>query len=298
MSEESPDKLYRYFDTVGGFATIKESSIRCSSPVLFNDPFDGDFLGKLGFSHDELDDYKARKALEYANGGQSLPETAGEGFVDLVNRVKAEKLDGKSDDEVAKHEVATSRIVRALARSGSDSVEFPDLRKILRGFRIASFSEANDSAMMWAHYADAHRGMCLEFTKPRDPSNVFSLAEKVQYVEALPELVSLEEWGDFTCGLGGPDLFKFIMSCLTHKGQDWSYEREWRVVLPQVVSDDLRFNLPFAKQELTAVYLGLRAQDVDLYRLEAIREHRDTKFKIFRAKKNEAQFKLDFVEHQ
>jgi hypothetical protein len=72
--------------------------------------------------------------------------------------------------------------------------------------------------LMWGHYADGHRGYCLEFDTTKDP--VFTKARQVRYDTALPRL--------------GNELFmtasiEAAMKLLLTKGDCWEYEKEWRI---------------------------------------------------------------------
>jgi hypothetical protein len=48
---------------------------------------------------------------------------------------------------------------------------------------VACFSAAADNLLLWAHYADGHRGFCLEFDTS-DP--VFEKIQRVGYTQEWP----------------------------------------------------------------------------------------------------------------
>jgi hypothetical protein len=95
---------------------------------------------------------------------------------------------------------------------------------------------------MWAHYADGHRGFCLEFDAERDP---FVKAEPVAYRESVPEvnLVDMLDGKSTT-----PDALDVM---LRTKFTCWQYEQEWRITYDQAGT---AYNYPF--DALTSVYLG------------------------------------------
>jgi tetratricopeptide (TPR) repeat protein len=77
---------------------------------------------------------------------------------------------------------------------------------------------------MWAHYADQHRGLCLEFDadhpffdRRAGPEDLYRHLEKVRYSDDRPNL----RFEDY---LG-------LTSFLT-KSRAWEYEQEWRMVVP------------------------------------------------------------------
>jgi hypothetical protein len=67
---------------------------------------------------------------------------------------------------------------------------------------------------MWSHYADNHRGICLEFgTDVR----LFASALEVTYRSDYPK------WAPNLVGDSGADI-------LLTKSDDWKYEREFRII--------------------------------------------------------------------
>lgn len=287
-----PHLLYKYIDAPGGVQTLKSGKLRCCSPILFNDPFDGDFDEAFGFTHDELERCQIGKVLSHARS-DACP-SGNETFKNLLLRIRSHLIAGRTEEEIYSQERTFSHLGRILARSGDDVPRIYRLRRTLRSFRISAFSERNDSVPLWSHYADSHRGLCLEFTKSEKTTSIFALMRRVSYVEKLPDLVSASQWAGFLLGLEDIDFEKLIFDYLTHKGYEWRHEKEWRMVIPQITSDDLIFEYLFPPVELTAVYMGLRCSDVDLYRLEALKEKRYTDMNIFKALKDRSSFSVKF----
>jgi hypothetical protein len=85
-------------------------------------------------------------------------------------------------------------------------------------FRICSFASDSKHPLLWSHYADAHRGVCLVFSAEHPE---FGCAERVEYQHTQPS-VPLS-----AVSRGGPELS--IATFLT-KAEYWSYENEYRIV--------------------------------------------------------------------
>jgi hypothetical protein len=83
---------------------------------------------------------------------------------------------------------------------------------ILGQSRVYCLSARFDSTLMWSHYANNHRGVCLEF---RCDNEVFGPAMKVNYADDYPVF-------DFT----SDDPLVLLIT----KASAWSYEEEYRVV--------------------------------------------------------------------
>jgi hypothetical protein len=87
---------------------------------------------------------------------------------------------------------------------------------------IASFVESHENELMWTHYADEYRGICIayvtEFLRHR-LHNGTSLV-RVAYGEELPPISAVQ-------ALDSQRAARIILS---HKKLNWYYEREWRVL--------------------------------------------------------------------
>lgn len=82
-------------------------------------------------------------------------------------------------------------------------------------FRISSFTEKADNILMWSHYADYHKGICLVFDTTKDPV-CFANGCGIIYSNKRP-----------ICGLG--QKVKTV-NPLTTKFIDWQYEEEFRII--------------------------------------------------------------------
>jgi len=102
-------------------------------------------------------------------------------------------------------------------------------REPLRGFKgivnnttgMLCFSEDWKDPVMWAHYGDRHRGICLGFDLQR------SLAERVIYEDM--RLAKALKVVDGEAALLKPEMQKKL--CLT-KFSSWRYEQEQRYLVP------------------------------------------------------------------
>lgn len=142
-----------------------------------------------------------------------------------------------------------------------------EVRKIVRGFKTAfdaqsglvSFSEDWAEPVLWSHYANRHRGICLGFNIPRN------LVEKVQYEDEriLAKLDELRDPNEL------PDDLKRTL--LYTKYGHWCYEREYRrfVPLDTAIQEGRLHFVPFGPDlELAEVILGSEC----LFELNALRD--------------------------
>lgn len=98
---------------------------------------------------------------------------------------------------------------------GLPDSERSELESELEATGIFCLSEVNDNPLMWSHYADSHRGVCIEYSTSKGLLFECELT-RVCYVTRYPKLSS----SDF------PDR-KYIRKYLSTKSHHWKHEREW-----------------------------------------------------------------------
>lgn len=111
---------------------------------------------------------------------------------------------------------------------------------------ILSLTEKRDDLLMWAHYANGHRGLCLEFATSiyevffgRAQPVVYS-GERLMFDPREPETKQVE---------------KVVLT----KSEHWRYELEWRILEHQ--NGEGLYNFP--AETLTGVIFGCWTSDKD-----------------------------------
>jgi hypothetical protein len=83
---------------------------------------------------------------------------------------------------------------------------------------ICCFSITNNNLLMWSHYSDAHRGVCIGYSV-NDLKEVFGNIYKVKYGRTFP-LVKFK----------ANPFADVPTKIVTHKSIDWKYEKEIRII--------------------------------------------------------------------
>ena len=116
------------------------------------------------------------------------------------------------------------------------------MQQTLNTWGICCFSEVPDSLLMWAHYANKHRGFCLKFSTENFyvalPPNMV-IPHQVHYTEQYPIARIAEDVA--------------IEATLLTKAEQWEYEQEWRIITPDRVGW-----IPFPAPCLIGVIFGCR----------------------------------------
>lgn len=84
-------------------------------------------------------------------------------------------------------------------------------------YGVICYSSDYSNNLLWAHYGDNHRGMCLVFDVPKEKENGLY---KVNYQELFPDI-------DLTDDANSHEEIKTIV---TTKSIEWKYENEYRQV--------------------------------------------------------------------
>jgi len=151
---------------------------------------------------------------------------------------------------------------------------------LLHRFGFISFSSRNDNILMWSHYADAHRGVCVRFKCVEDPFFDEDGAGRVVKVEYGNKIVEKENsiLSDR----------RAVFEKMSRKACCWSYEREFRIfkVPSSVKSDDAYGNHNFNSTLVDAVYFGLKTEDSEKIKVRGIIDSAKHEISVYKAVKN------------
>ena len=152
----------------------------------------------------------------------------------------------------------------------------PLLRDILE---LCCFSAINNSFPMWDHYANGHRGVCIEY----DVSKLKSLGIaplSVKYSET-----SFEEHCPWASNDFEQSIFT-MMGCILTKNVDYSYEREWRCMKAELN------NIIHIPGAIRRVYLGTRCKK---YRKQIINACHKHNIEVVQMKASDREFSFDAI---
>lgn len=291
--ENIPGSLYKYrtFDKDNySINNLLDDVIWLSNPESFNDPFD---CG-LTFS------YKGYISDKYK-----------ESIFQSINRINSEH-NNISDEEI--QELKASRnfqrdaiklltwkdprvsnedkekvfnAIMEVVKKEYDGMVSPFADHLKRSMYISCFSEEKESILMWSHYADFHRGFCIEYNfKQLDFSDIRGrMLFPVLYTEELFDATSyfMEQ-----LKRGKINIFFGEYAAIT-KSLEWSYEKEWRLIIPGGVFEKA---CPYSVPKPKAVYLGAKVSEDNKRQMIDIANFKGIELYETYMKTNE--FKLNF----
>jgi hypothetical protein len=138
-------------------------------------------------------------------------------------------------------------------RNGTNVYEDSEIKELIErinsrisSFKICCFSKNNDSILQWSHYAESHKGICIEFEAGQlGLYNSRTLLIDVLYTDELPKLRFL-----------GKDKINIFIN----KKTDWAYENEIRIIkCPNNLESAQNNGEPvgFNPSSVKAIYFGL-----------------------------------------
>ncbi len=156
---------------------------------------------------------------------------------------------------------------------------------------VCSFSRARKNQLMWAHYANEHKGFCIGFNETKlTKSEPTMKSIDVVYQSDLPSKPVVKKFEKLTAyKLEGKLDKEAYYSIIGTKYTNWKYERERRLVLSQSTA------FPFSADSVVSIAFGLRMSDRDKETLKQLLSTPEWKhLKWYQAEKSKEKFALDF----
>lgn len=250
-----PQSLYRYrtVDEQGyNIDALIKNEIWGTSANLFNDPLDTQmFFSPIRVKKEYLAFCQQVREIEtqllstrkFLNG----LEMADKDYQLIVNRKRI-----PSDD-----------VIKGLIENGYSKI----LVDIKTQSYIACFTENLYSSLMWAHYADSHKGFAVEY-------KAIDLFPEVLPVQYSPKRIDATDLVFYCLAYKlsteyhiHSELKDMLLptKILTNKTMDWKYEKEWRIFKQD--PPELDFEKEYKgghqvilKKSPIAVYLGCRIE--------------------------------------
>lgn len=131
---------------------------------------------------------------------------------------------------------------------------------------------------MWSHYADGHKGFCLEFDGDIEP---FSKSFEVTYGSNIPTLKSDLLFKD-------EDQLVSIKKFLSYKSEEWKHEEEIRLL-----HQEKGKKYKYSNHSLKAIYFGLKTDQSNVEIICSIIKANNPSVKFYRMKKLKNRFGIE-----
>jgi hypothetical protein len=216
-------KLYHYekFNPAWFADTLHRQRVHCSDPSNLNDPWD---------------------CMPWYDTASLEDPEAIEQFIVWLRTIAAKRpeprIEADFERRIRMNPDFRNRFIEGFSTSN---------HSIISQRRIYCLTPDPCSTLMWSHYGDNHRGICLEFNVENE---VFRNAWEVSYSSVYPKWVPHR-------------MIEASMTMLLTKSDAWDYEHEFRVILSPAYPDGhpLKLNSEFLRlptEALAAVVVGCR----------------------------------------
>lgn len=145
---------------------------------------------------------------------------------------------------------------------------------IVPTMRILCLTESPNHVAMWHHYADCYRGVVLGFRCNDKNDNFLLIAEPIRYLQAKPDVYTDSGLARILCLKAMAASRETFQLATYTKSDDWSYEKEWRVVSYADAGDIGDYSdWSFDPGDLSHIYLGPLISEEDSKRTVELAKH-------------------------
>lgn len=151
---------------------------------------------------------------------------------------------------------------------------------VLNKIGVLCLTTDNKNQLMWAHYANEYRGLCIEydFKITQDPEKIHQ-SFPVSYSKNIPDFSEKDMLNKGS----------FVKKICGIKSECWSYEKELRLIMEKGTG-----SFVYDKSLLKAVYFGVRFDEN--YKNDIFRALKDTNTKFYQMVMDEGKYSFSYEE--
>lgn len=223
-TQRAPARLYKYMHggNDGALRFLNSGMLRFTQPVEFNDPFEMQPFVR-GLVDESTIENQFREQFDSVLDSEIAKALSG-----LTPQQRA-LVDSVMSQDSLRHTVQRQSpqalgLVKQLERFSTPLVRRRIYDTVNENLGVLCLTEEPVSPLMWAHYADQHKGAVIEFdakhlffNRRRGPNDDLRHFRPVTYTQERPAVFLSES--------NAVDFFYF-------KSPEWEYEHEWRLIVP------------------------------------------------------------------
>jgi hypothetical protein len=245
MSQKEKLKLVYKYETINEhlFENLEKNQLYFEDPRKYNDPLDSKVNGHI--------EYTEKQFYEYI-----LNSNSGANQIQVQNHINQliRKEEFKRDTKTG--------LIKEDVESRSSSL-------------TCCFSEKRNNILMWSHYANKHKGICLNYKTiqvPRTPNfrhtttlrlTVNSIPTQLFEMKYQTKKPTYKNYAEVIIQNDAESLFDNLLT----KSICWKYEKERRII--SLVQKNIQ---NFKKEELEGIIFGLKVKHYDAYKVHKIME--------------------------
>lgn len=306
-------KIYKYISLESAVSILKSGGVALSNPKDFNDPNDCSFV------QDNKDKVKIEKLVTDYFTYKVVSELVS------LNKIKLNKfskviLSGLQKEINAMkwllkknpyfNRIPGFNLIAKMIGSKSkdldvlvakDKKEFQEkideaVSNAKETALISCFSKRNNSILMWSHYANSHKGVCIEYERPYsiDFKDVTYKQKRphIKMYKAVSHAIALDILGKKETDDETTLHLKETLDPFFVKSTDWRYEEEVRCLYSKTkLNDNIKYDNKRYILNIgcpTAIYIGCKTAGDELDHLYRLAENRG--IPVYFMKKSEDTF--------
>lgn len=299
----SDNLIYKYLSYEDGIRTLENNSVVLNNPLNYNDPFDCvidfnekdekrviELLIEVAFVKEmaKLLNREDLKVKWYQKPIIWFDKT----MINFMLKVTKKQRCYTSNPMLSLMAKFVLKILGTKGTKASKSIEkakkkfinelLPQLKEMRNKALVSCFSARNDAILMWGHYADKHKGMCIGYKRPTinfyDVEYTTERAKFPLYDLAciVASYIIFDEKPQFESEV----MIKRGLKIFLTKSKDWEYEKEVRCLFSltnkhkfeDIGEGKFLYKMP---SEIVAIYLGCKVSNEQKERvLELAKEKR------------------------
>lgn len=276
MAAHSRSSFFKYVTAETALRILQNRSLRWSSPILFNDPFDVPRELVFGATPSEIH----AKCAELLISLITSPPSDKSNYQPKI-RMILEAVERSGTEALKNQLIEGIKDVESGFSSDGEHLEAlrEQWRNLIPEFRIFCLTDNPYRVSMWYHYAEKYAGAVIELKCVAALDSAWLSARPVSYPTDKPELYTAEGWAKLLMMPNQDAIAKILDTATFTKSPDWSYESEWRITSFKRPTDIGAYtDYRFSKEELGALYLGPLVSDTNRQALiSAVSQYPDTR---------------------
>ena len=222
---KNKEHFYKYVTAETALLILQNRTLKYSSPILFNDPFDTQT--KIAFSFD-MSEFMERFTDGLYGLAHDDKEPVGDDDNALFKDIKIWRNMAKNNYRKMPKAVFKQK-TRPIAQEAVNHFNryFEEVNSWWMGFvrasRVFCLAEDRDNLLMWAHYARDHTGVVIELKCLPELDTNLCVARKVNYVQNPPIIAKIDEYINYITGREKLDYDLLFSDMILSKSQHWAY---------------------------------------------------------------------------
>lgn len=270
--------IYKYLSSEFGPQVLTDFRLKLTGPNALNDPFE--------LFPNTVKEGPCRRAERYLSDDENLRRD--------YAALSLARANGLPDFETFRQHVRSgafnSELDDAAPSGNASSTDRVNL--LSRELSLLCLTTNHSSSLMWAHYADDHKGIALEFDRDWEGFHSGIPLQKVTYKK--DRMVWNVNWEPTD-----PWYDEKLDDLVLTKSTDWKYEDEWRklVHVSDVEVANGRNFLRIAPEAIKGVYFGVRCstETTDTVR-KAIERPELKNVRLYLGRLHSSEFRIVFEE--